>query len=153
VTAPVPGKPAAAKAVPVPTPETQPFWDGCAAGELRIQRCADCSAPYFYPRPVCPACGSTRVEWFTASGRARLYSYVINHRPARGFEDDAPYAIAVVQLAEGPRMMTNLTGIPATPDDLILDMPLRVVFEQRGEVSLPMFTPAEPAASPSEEVR
>ncbi len=72
----------AAKPVPVPTPETQPFWDGCAAGELRIQRCDDCGRPYFYPRPVCPACGSQNVRWFTASGRATLYSYVINHRPA-----------------------------------------------------------------------
>jgi ribonucleoside-diphosphate reductase beta chain len=86
-----------AKPVPVPTPETQPFWDGCAAGELRIQRCTDCGRPYFYPRPVCPSCGSRDVEWFTASGRATLYSYVINHRPAPGFEDDAPYAIAVVE--------------------------------------------------------
>ena len=103
----IPGKP-----VPVPTPETQPFWDGCAAGELRIQRCTDCSTAFFYPRPVCPACGSVNVEWFTASGRATLYSYVINHRPAPGFEDDGPYAIAVVQLAEGPRMMTSLIGVP-----------------------------------------
>ena len=103
------------KPVPVPTPETQPFWDGCAAGELRIQRCADCGRPYFYPRPVCPACGSRDVEWFTASGRATLYSYVINHRPAPGFEDDAPYAIAVVELDEGPRMMTSIVGLPATP--------------------------------------
>ena len=106
----IPGKP-----VPVPTPETQPFWDGCAAGELRIQRCTDCSTAFFYPRPICPACGSVNVEWFTASGRATLYSYVINHRPAPGFEDDGPYAIAVVQLAEGPRMMTSLIGVPATP--------------------------------------
>ena len=106
------------KPVPVPTPETQPFWDGCAAGELRIQRCADCGRPYFYPRPVCPACGSRNVEWFTASGRATLYSYVINHRPAPGFEDDAPYAIAVVELDEGPRMMTSIVGLPATPEAL-----------------------------------
>jgi len=131
-----------AKPEPVPTPETQLFWDGCAAGELRIQRCLDCGKPYFYPRPVCPECGSTNVEWFTASGEATLYSYVINHRPAPGFEDDAPYAIAVVQLAEGPRMMTNLVGVPNTPDELVLDMPLRVTFEQRGEVSLPLFAPA-----------
>jgi uncharacterized OB-fold protein len=130
------------KAAPVPTPETQPFWDGCAAGELRIQRCLDCGQPYFYPRPVCPACGSANVEWFTASGEATLYSYVINHRPAPGFEDEAPYAIAVVQLAEGPRMMTNLTGAPHVPEDLELDMPLRVTFERRGEVSVPMFAPA-----------
>ena len=67
---------------------------------------------------------------------------MINHRPARGFENDGPYAIAVVQLAEGPRMMTNLVGVPNTPEDLILDMELQVTFEQRGDVSLPVFTPA-----------
>ena len=129
------------KAVPVPTPETQPYWDGAAAGELRIQRCLDCGEAYFYPRPLCPSCGSGNVEWFTASGRATLYSYVINHRPAPGFEADAPYAIAVVQLAEGPRMMTNLVGVAPTPEALQLDMELRVAFEQRGEVTLPVFTP------------
>jgi acetyl-CoA acetyltransferase len=81
VTAPAPAR---AKPAPVPTPETQPYWDGCAAGELRLQRCADCSEAFFYPRPVCPACGSAQAEWFTASGRATLYSYVINHRAAPG---------------------------------------------------------------------
>jgi len=136
----------AEKAEPVPTPETQPFWDGCAEGELRIQRCMDCGEAYFYPRPVCPQCGSPDVEWFTASGAATLYSYVINHRPAPGFEDESPYAIAVVQLAEGPRMMANLTGVPNTPEDLELDMPLRVTFERRGAVSLPQFAPAGPSA-------
>jgi hypothetical protein len=130
------------KAVPAPTPETKPYWDGAAAGELRIQRCLDCARAYFYPRPVCPHCGSFNVEWFTASGDATLYSYVINHRPAPGFEADAPYAIAVVQLAEGPRMMTSIVGVPATPEALVLDMPLRVAFEQRGDISLPVFTPA-----------
>jgi uncharacterized OB-fold protein len=88
---------------------------------------------------VCPACGSRIVEWFTASGRATLYSYVINHRPAPGFEDDAPYAIAVVELDEGPRMMTSIVGLPATPEALQLDMPLQVRFEPRGDVSLPVF--------------
>jgi uncharacterized OB-fold protein len=130
------------KAIPEPTPETQPFWDGCAAGELRIQRCLDCGKPYFYPRPICPSCGSTKVEWFTTTGRATLYSYVINHRPAPGFEADGPYAIAVVELAEGPRMMTNITGVPNTPEDLILDMELQVAFERRGDVSIPVFAPA-----------
>jgi uncharacterized OB-fold protein len=120
---------ARSKAVPVPTPETQPFWDGCAAGELRLQRCLDCGKPYFYPRPACPACGSPNVEWFTASGDATLYSYVISHRPARGFEDDGPYAIAVVELAEGPRMMTSLAGVP------------------RGDMTLPVFTPAPAGAT------
>ena len=137
--------------MPVATPETQPYWDGAARGELRIQRCTDCGAAYFYPRPICPSCGSGDVEWFTASGDATLYSYVISHRPAPGFEDDAPYAIAVVQLAEGPRMMTSLVGVPATPEALVLDMPLRVTFERRGSVSLAVFTPAsagKPAGAP-----
>jgi hypothetical protein len=133
----------ASKMAPVPTPETKPYWDGCAAGELRIQRCTDCGAPYFYPRPICPSCHSGNVEWFTASGKATLYSYVINHRPAPGFEEEAPYAIAVVQLAEGPRLMTNLVGVPSTPEALVLDMPLRVAFERRGDISLPVFTPEE----------
>ena len=132
-----------AKPVPVPTPETQPFWDGCAAGELRLQRCADCRQPYFYPRPVCPACGSRNVEWFTASGRATLYSYVINHRPAPGFEDEAPYAIAVVELEEGPRMMSNIIEVAQTPETLQLDMALEVVFHRMNdEISLPLFRPA-----------
>jgi len=136
-----PSKPPS-KPLPEPTPETQPFWDGCGRGELVIQRCLDCGKPYFYPRPVCPECGSVNVEWFTATGRATLYSYVINHRPARGFENDGPYAIAVVQLAEGPRMMTNIIGIPNTPEELVLDMELQVAFEKRGEMSIPVFGPA-----------
>ena len=144
MSAPAEQKQKPAKPVPEPTPETQPFWDGCARGELLLQRCRDCGKPYFYPRPVCPACGSTDVEWFRASGRATLYSYVINHRPARGFEAEAPYAIAVVELAEGPRMMTNVVGCPQTPEALQLDMPLEVTFQSfSDEISLPLFTPAK----------
>ncbi|OXM72628.1 MULTISPECIES: Zn-ribbon domain-containing OB-fold protein [Amycolatopsis] len=130
------------KPVPVPTPETQPFFDAAARGELRIQRCLDCGEPFFYPRPCCPFCASASLEWFTTSGRATLYSYTITHRPAPGFEQDVPYAIAVVQLAEGPRMMANIVGIASTPDNLVLDMDLRVTFETRGDVTIPQFTPA-----------
>lgn len=129
------------KPVPEPTPETQPFWDGCAAGELRLQRCTSCDDYYFPPRPFCPTCLSTDVSWQAVSGRATLYTYVINYRPARGFEADAPYAIAVVQLDEGPRLMSNIVGIENTPDNLELDMPLRVTFQERGEISVPVFEP------------
>ena len=132
----------ATKATPRPTPETQPFWDGARAGELRIQRCIDCDRFYFYPRPLCPSCLSSSVEWVTASGRAKLHSYVINHRPAPGFEDEAPYAIAIVELDEGPRMMTNIVGVPNTPEDLVLDMELEVVFEEQGGMCVPRFRPA-----------
>ena len=105
--------------MPIPTPETQPYWDGVRPrASCGSSAACDCGEAYFYPRPLCPSCGSGNVEWFTASGRATLYSYVINHRPAPGFEADAPYAIAVVQLAEGPRMMTNLVGVAPTPEAL-----------------------------------
>ncbi|MGI5326823.1 Zn-ribbon domain-containing OB-fold protein [Actinomadura nitritigenes] len=135
-------RPPAAKPVPRPTPDTRPFWDGTAAGELRVQRCRGCGRHFFYPRPACPHCGSGDVAWVTATGRATLHSYVINHRPAPGFEDEAPYVIAIVELEEGVRMMSNLVGVPADPEHLPLDLPLRVVFEQRGDVRLPLFAPA-----------
>jgi uncharacterized OB-fold protein len=131
------------KPIPHPTPETQDFWDGAKEGNLRLQRCKDCSDVYFPPRPFCPKCSSRNVESFTASGKGRLYSYVINHRPAPGFEADAPYAIAVVELDEGPRMMTSITGVEQTPEALPLDMPLQVNFEQVSEaICLPKFKPA-----------
>lgn len=129
------------KAEPRPTPETQLFWDGCAAGELRIPRCRSCGRHFFYPRPDCPHCGSSDTEWVTSDGTATLYSYVISHRPAPGFAAEVPYVIAVVQLPEGVRMMTNIVGVDPDPDQLPLDLPLRVVFEKRGDVSVPLFEP------------
>ena len=132
---------ASARARPLPTPETKHFWDGTAAGELRLQRCDACSNVYFPPRPFCPACASRNVTVFKASGHATLYSYVINHRPAPGFTP--PYAIAVVELAEGPRMMTNIVGCPQTPEALELDMKLEVAFEKLDDnCTLPLFRPA-----------
>jgi uncharacterized protein len=130
------------RAKPVPTPETQNFWDGIKAGELRLQRCSECSKVYFPPRPFCPACGSREVSAFKASGKAILYSYVIHHRPVPGFTP--PYAIAVVELSEGPRMMTNIVDCEQTPEALQLDMKLEVVFEPMDDtITLPLFRPAK----------
>ncbi len=128
--------------LPEPTPETEHFWEGCRSGELRLQSCNDCSNTYFPPRPFCPACGSRSVAIKPASGKATLYSYVINHRPRPDFGDE-PHSIAVVELAEGPRMMTNIVDCPQTPEALILDMPLEVTFEKATDtISLPKFKPA-----------
>ena len=127
--------------VPKPTPETEDFWLGAKAGELRMQRCSDCQEVYFPPRPFCPVCASKEVKSFRASGRATLHSYIINHRDHPAF--DGPYAIAVVQLEEGPRMMTNIINTPQTPEALQLDMPLEVIFEPLTDaISLPYFQPA-----------
>jgi uncharacterized protein len=129
--------------IPVATPETAPFWEGTAAGELRIQKCVDCQQFYFYPRPFCPKCLSDNVVWERVSGRATLASYVINYRPMPQFESNDPQIIALVNLEEGPRLMTNIVGIAPEPDLLTLDMPLLVQFQPRGDMWLPVFTPEE----------
>ena len=131
------------RVLPEPTPETQHFWDGCKAGELLLQRCTECSKSYFPPRPFCPKCGSRKVEVYKATGKAKLWSYVINHRPAApGFTP--PYAIAIVELDEGPRMMSNILDCPQTPEALELDMRLEVAFEKLDDkITLPQFRPAK----------
>jgi uncharacterized OB-fold protein len=127
--------------LPKPTPETRHFWEGTRRHELLLQRCDRCRTVYFPPRPFCPACASREVTVFAASGRATLDSYVINQRPHPAFT--APYAIALVKLEEGPRMMTNIVECEQTPDALVLDMPLEVTFaQQTDEITLPLFRPA-----------
>lgn len=129
---------------PEPTPETKHFWEGCKEGKLLLQRCPDTGKAYFPPRPFSPYTGNRNVEVFEASGRATLHSYVIHHRAVPGFT--APYAIAVVELEEGPRMMTNIIDCPQTPEALVLDMPLEVAFEAMDEkTTLPLFRPAKGA--------
>jgi uncharacterized OB-fold protein len=134
-----PGRP-----VPEPTPETVHFWQGTRQGELRLQGCEACRHVYFPPQPFCPKCTHRRVSVIRASGRAVLHSYVIHHRPVPGFVP--PYSIAVVQLEEGPRMMTNIVNTPQTPEALRLDMPVRVVFQRLSDaITLPLFEPVEDA--------
>ncbi|MEV5539059.1 Zn-ribbon domain-containing OB-fold protein [Saccharopolyspora shandongensis] len=94
----------------IPDAETRPFWDGIAAGELRIQRCADCEAAVFYPRSVCPGCFGDRLDWFTASGRGTVYSWTVAHKAFGEFADQAPFTVALVELDEGPRMLTRIVG-------------------------------------------
>ena len=132
-----------ARILPEPTPETQHFWDGARNCELLLQRNKATGEAYFPPRPFDPKTGSRDVEVFKASGRATLHSYVINHRPRPDMGTE-PHSIAVVQLEEGPRMMTNIINCPQTPEALVLDMPLEVVFEKFSDtISLPFFQPAK----------
>lgn len=117
-------------AAPQPLPGTRPFWEGTQAGELRLQLCDSCDTHALYPRPHCPACGAEALSWVRASGRARLYSNVINLMPMPGWTGAMPYVIAVVEL-EGPRMMTNLVGVPPDPKHLVLDMPTGKLYKQQ----------------------
>ena len=127
--------------LPQPTPESKPFFDALKQRRLLIQRCEDCAHAYYYPRPFCPACLSDDVKWEEADGKGKLYSFVINHRSAPGF--DAPYIIAVVQLDEGPRMMTNLIGIDPDPELVRCEMRVEIVFDDvDDDFTLPRFRPA-----------
>lgn len=130
-----------ARALPRPTPETQPFWDGTRAHRLLLPWCRDCGKPHFYPRAICPFCLSDALDWRQASGRGRLHTYAINHKAAKGFVP--PYVIAVVELDEGPRMLSNLlTDGPPSPEALAIDMPVEVVFDDVTDtVTLPCFRP------------
>ena len=127
------------KPIPLPTLETKPYWEGCRAHELRIQRCAACGHHQFFPRIYCTKCMSDRVEWFKASGRAKVLSYTIVNRPVSpAFAADIPYVVALVKLDEGPTMMTNLVG--CTPEQLRIGMPVEVIFEDWTEdISIPKF--------------
>lgn len=127
--------------LPVPTPVTQPFWEGTRRHRLMLQRC-DEGHVFFYPRSHCPRCLSNRLEWAEASGRGTLYSYTVARRPTSpDFEEDVPFVIAVVELDEGPRMTSRLVEVDL--DRVEIGMRLEVVFDDvTEEVTLPYFRPA-----------
>ena len=126
--------------LPLVEAETRPFWDAAREGRLLIQHCDPCGEPYFYPRPFCPRCWSDRVRWVEASGRASLYTYSVVHwNDLPPFKARAPYVAAVVDLAEGPRMMTNL--VDCDPAELTIGMPLEVAYRNEGEITVPVFRP------------
>lgn len=111
-----------------PTPETQPFWDGVKRNELVLPRCRACGELHHHPQSFCPRCLSWNLEWVKCSGRGKVYSYVVNHRPAHSIQAQTPGVIAVVELEEGPRVMSNLTGIEPDPAEVRVDMPVEIVF-------------------------
>lgn len=128
--------------LPVPTPESRPFWEAARQHVLSIPFCNACRRWHFYPRPFCPHCLSADIEWRSASGRATLLSFVINARGPRNFPVAAPYVVGIVELAEGPRMMSHIVEVEALPERLACDMPLEVVFEDlTAEITLPKFRP------------
>jgi uncharacterized OB-fold protein len=128
--------------LPKPTPETRPFWDAARQHRLVIQACDDCDARYFYPRPLCPACLSRQVRWIDASGRGRLHTFVINHRPPRNFPLPGPLVLGMVELEEGPRMLAHIVEVAPDPAALRCDMPLEVVFVPlTAEITVPKFRP------------
>ena len=133
-----------ARQIPVPTPETAHFWEGARKGELLLQQCNFCEHTYFPPRPFCPSCGTGEVRIVKASGKGRIHTLIISNFRSPGFTP--PYSIAVVQLDEGPRMLTNIVGCPQDSASIQMEMPVEAVFEPvSDEINLVMFKPVETA--------
>jgi uncharacterized OB-fold protein len=129
---------------PLPQPDDDlvaAFWDFCAKEELRFQRCTPCGTWRHLPRLRCAKCGSPEFSWERSSGRGRVYSWTVTHQaPIRVFAAQAPYAVLVVELEEGVRMIAGL--VDASPSELRLDLPVEVVFERiTPEAALPQFRP------------
>ncbi|MFI9831574.1 Zn-ribbon domain-containing OB-fold protein [Streptomyces sp. NPDC051913] len=115
---------------------TRTYWDAAADGTLLIRHCRACDRPHHYPREFCPHCWSEDVQWRPASGRAELYTWSVVHRnDLPPFGERTPYVAAVVQLAEGPRMMTEVVDAP--PEILCAGLGLQVGFRD----GIPVFRP------------
>jgi uncharacterized protein len=129
-----------AKPLPRMVASEAPFWEGCAAGELRLQKCTECGHWRFPPSSVCPACLSEVYTWEATSGRGRVWSWIVMHQKYfAAFEDDLPYNVALVELDEGPRLMS--TVVPYDPSAMSCDAAVEVRFEPRENgVSVPRFT-------------
>ena len=126
------------KPQPKPSPESAPFWEGARAHKLLLPRCNTCGRYWFPPSRRCVHCLSSDFAWTESEGKGRIYSFVVFHRvyhPA--FESDVPYTVAIVELDEGPRLLANIVG--TSPDDVRCDMRVRVVFEPRGDTTIPQF--------------
>ncbi len=124
----------------------RPFWDGCRANRLMLQRCTACSHFVFYPRACCPFCGCGDLAWQQASGEGRLQSWTVVHRPGHdAFIADAPYVFAAVTLAEGPILHGRMLVPPNSPS-LTIGGDVRVVFPTVAEgVVMPAFVAASGA--------
>ena len=130
------------KPLPEVTILTEPFWEGTKRHELLLQLCDDCPSYRFTPKDVCQDCASVNATWTPVSGAGTVYSYSVVHRgPGPAFQEDAPYIVVMVDLAEGPRMLSHMTG--CEPEDMKIGMPVNVVFEDVTlEVTLYKFRPA-----------
>jgi uncharacterized OB-fold protein len=128
--------------VPQPDEDSAPFWEAAARHELVIQSCASCGTLRHPPRPMCPACRSTDVTWAKATGRGRVWSWVVAHPPVLpAFAEKVPYNVVVIQLEEGIRMIGNIIDVPL--DQITEGLEVTVTFEDLEEgVSLPAWRPA-----------
>ena len=127
--------------IPEVTPELKPFFDAARRNQLVVLKCGSCGKLRFPYRALCPACASDSKEWVPVSGQGEVYSFTIMHRAYHpAFASKTPYALVVVELKEGAKIMSNVIGIE--PSKLKCGMPVEVVFEKlNDDVTLPKFRP------------
>jgi len=124
------------------TPLNAPYWEALRSGELKYQRCTACNLAVLPARAECPRCLHATLAWTAASGSAKLVSWIVYHHAFHpAFAARLPYTVAVVELAEGARMVTNVVGVD-DPESLRIDMPLMLTIEHEGSIALPRFRPA-----------
>jgi uncharacterized OB-fold protein len=130
--------------IPPANPVSAPYWDAARHHGFVIQRCRSCDRHAFHPRTTCPHCGARDLAWEPVSGRATVYTFTVARRPTHpAFADRIPYVIAIVELAEGPRLTTNIVG--CSPDAVHIGMVVEVDFddlEDEEATTLPVFRPA-----------
>ncbi len=129
--------------IPAVTDLTRPYWDSARAGRLAVQRCRSCGRIWHPPLPACPHCHGTDLGWREVSGAGSVYTYtVVRHATHAALADQVPYVVAIVELAEGPRLVTGVTG--CAPEHVRVGMAVRACFRQVADgVTLPYFEPAD----------
>ncbi len=127
------------KPLPTVDPESAPYWSALKENRLILKHCRDCGRHHFYPRALCPHCHSDALEWSDARGTGSIYSFTVARRPAGpAFKADSPYVVAVIDLDEGARMMTNI--VTDNVDAVRIGQRVAVQFDAvTDEVTLPKF--------------
>lgn len=124
--------------------EEATYFAFCQEGRLCIQRCPSCQAHVFYPRSVCPSCLRRGLEWVDAQGTGTVHTFTVQHRDPPGFEGQSPYVLAIIELAEGVRLLSRVI---APPGDVRIGMTVQVAFALiADDFRVPVFVPAEQGA-------
>ena len=143
----------AARALPPPSDEAVPFWDASRDGRFVLPWCRPCDRVFWHPRAACPRCLSDDIEWREASGRGTVYAVSVQHNAALPeLREYVPYAVALVDLEEGARMMANVIGCAA--EDVFVGMPVTITWDPLPDGRrLPLFSAAGHAQPDRGEVR
>ena len=129
--------------LPKPDPISLPFWESVRAHAMKLQRCSSCARFVFYPRGACPHCGAVALAWTAVSGRGTVHAFAIPARHPNPAFGSGPYVVALIDLEEGVRMLSNLVGVEPVPSAVHVGMPVEVVYEDvNAEISLAKFRPS-----------